>query len=217
MEHIRAAVGACLLAVAIGGATVSAQVPTVVSEATIADEVATRIVLESAFGKRLRTTGIDILVDHPGLTLEQRVGWGLVMQQATGSQELIDSVLRLAVLMAKASSDRPIVEAHVKAMAIRNSVLTDEFVKSSNGIELLLLKSMTAEGASTVVRIGAMSGVMPIVEAWRTIRATAEEVLAASPDIPKSFDSARAIKAQVASDELKQARERVAALIGQAK
>jgi hypothetical protein len=217
MRRVRSAISVFCLAVAFASTSALAQAPSTASAPTIADEIATRIALESAFNKRIKSTGIDILVDHPGLSLEQRVGWGLVMQQATGSQELIDSVLRLAMLMAQASSARPIVDAHLKAMAIRNSVLTDDFVKSSNGVELLVLKSMTPETAASIVKIAAMPGVVPIVEAWRTIRAAVVEVLAASPDASASFDAARTLKARTLSDELKEARGRMTSLIAGAK
>lgn len=213
--RVRAVAGLC--AVLIGTATLSGQSSTTVSDTAIADEVATRIVLESAFSKRIRAMGTDILIDHPDLTLEERIGWGLVMQQTTDSQELIDSSLQLAVATAQASSPLSLVEAELKAMAIRNSVLTEASVDSSGEIELVVLGWMTPETAATIVKIASMPGVAPIVEAWRAVRATAVKALAASPDAVKSFASAHALKARVASDELKQARRRVVALIAAAK
>ena len=60
------------------GLELLAQTAAPTTEQTTVDQVATRILIEGAFGKRLSPTAVDILVFQPELTTEQRRERGII-------------------------------------------------------------------------------------------------------------------------------------------
>ncbi len=176
----------------------------------IAEQLATKVVMEWAFQKAFRGSVLEILTTVPDLTLEQRIGWGLALRKPVMDRELAVSTLKLASRLTEASAKEPLQpSATIHVAGIEARVQNDDYVRSMNSVELVLNNQVTPDVALSIVEFASLPEMAEIRAAHERMKAVIAPAVAADPGFVEAFLNARRAAAQIATADLLKSRELV--------